>query len=155
MSLATILRGPPTSSHPLIIFQSSAAQSSLPLLRCLISHAQTRVVLCTLLYPSQILTGRLRSDLVNIVDCTTSVPGYSDDANDCRERLLSAVTAGVSLPGCMHDSADKVRPLDSGNFSFVDRGHRLAGHAAVEFTFQSSRIYFPYATSQCHSHSAQ
>lgn len=95
MSLQTILRGANTSSHPVIVFQSSATQSSLPLLRSLLGQIQTRIVICNLLYPKKFLVDGLPHDQIEILDCTADVPGFSDSAVDSRKRLLSAINCGV------------------------------------------------------------
>ncbi|GJE86067.1 hypothetical protein PsYK624_021470 [Phanerochaete sordida] len=91
MSLEAILRGSSSSPTSFVAFQSSAAQSSLPLLRSLLAQTRSRVVLCNVLYPLRVLVDEVPGERVDIIDCTADIPGYSDHGGDCRERLLSAV----------------------------------------------------------------
>lgn len=92
MSLQTVLRGP---SYPLIIFQSSAAQSSLAILGSLLRKTSMHIIICSLLYSTGFLIGEPAQDRIQEVDCTTDIPGYEDDPLGCRERLFSAIHSGI------------------------------------------------------------
>jgi len=112
--LPSIIDNPPRL-HQYLLFQSSAAQSSLPILRRLIfnsinaRHGQT--LLFCLLYPpaslvdsstSLVLPGKLQ-----VLDRIGNVPGYSDDWSDPRDQILSVIRAAPLGPlNVVVDSVD-------------------------------------------------
>jgi elongator complex protein 5 len=83
--------------HPLLVLQSSLAQSSLPILRHLLSHEPSRkTLLFSFLYPPPSLVDTNESDSLEVYDWIDRVPGYSDH-NSLKE-LLEIVEKGV----CCH-----------------------------------------------------
>ena len=84
--------------HPLLILQSSLAQSSLPILRSLIvdsSKNSGRNVLFCLLYPPSIFVESSSLDFVDIHDWLDKVPGYGDF--DKHKELLTITKIGASM----------------------------------------------------------
>lgn len=75
--LPTILHAEP-KRHPLLILQSSLAQSSLPILRSLLVESSHRTILFCLLYPPSIFVDAALSESVVVHDWLDRVPGYGD-----------------------------------------------------------------------------
>lgn len=109
--LSTTIDERPRPDQHLLIFQSSAAQSSLPLLSQLLSRSlepnnttsRTYTLLFCLLYrPSTLLeSGVVSSDHLKAHDWVGSVPGYDNDWSDPREKILLAVqNGGYNLLDC-------------------------------------------------------
>ena len=97
MSLQALLRGTNASTHSLVILQSSAAQSCLPLLRHLLCQVQTPILICNLLYPTKVLVKGKLGEQIQVLDHTSDVPGFSDHVMSYRERLLSAISLGMGF----------------------------------------------------------
>jgi hypothetical protein len=89
------------SRASLLVLQSSAAQSSLPLLKWAVDRHPPRaiVVLCSLLYPPQALASAIgKSDNILAVDCTGAISGYGTNGGcNHREVILEAVDAGEQI----------------------------------------------------------
>jgi elongator complex protein 5 len=80
--------------HPLLILQSSLAQSSLPILRYHLSHGSSRkTLLFSFLYPASSLVDANTSDSLEIYDWIDRVPGYSGD--NSQTELLTVVEKGA------------------------------------------------------------
>jgi elongator complex protein 5 len=95
--IATIISGASRPHFPLIVLESSLVQSSLPVLRALVSSedATTHVLLFSLLYPPSTLAGvPPRGEGLCIVDRTAEVPGYSETYTDLAESILNRVKQG-------------------------------------------------------------
>lgn len=95
MSLPAILRGIQASSHPFIVLESSASQSSLPILRAVLSQTQTRIVLCNLLYPLKFLVDDINNESLQVIDWSEDIAGYKDVDSDFSQRALSAIKTGT------------------------------------------------------------
>lgn len=111
--LSATIDEPPRPDQHLLVFQSSAAQSSLPLLSQLLSRSlepdnttsRTYTLLFCLLYrPSTLLpveSGVVSSDHLKAYDLAGSIPGYGNDWSDPREKILLAVqNGGYNLLDC-------------------------------------------------------
>lgn len=94
--IATIISGASRPYFPLIVLESSLVQSSLPVLRALVSSegATTHVLLFSLLYPPSTWVGVPPREGLCIVDRTAEVPGYSDTYTDLAEFILNRVKQG-------------------------------------------------------------
>ena len=111
-SLLSSIVAPSPRGPPLVLLQSSAAQTCLPVLRAMAAQARGAVVLLCLLYPpASILGGPARPrplpDRVRVVDRTANVPGYDPDAPDLpagewrahlKRDVLEAVRNGALPP---------------------------------------------------------
>lgn len=100
MVLLTSILKNESHRHPLVILQSSLAQSSLPIL-CRILAQDTSAkgsplhnVLFCLLYQPSSLTGISSPNSVEVYDWTDRVPGYGE--SDYWAELLSIVEKGMS-----------------------------------------------------------
>jgi elongator complex protein 5 len=113
--LSSTIGEPPRADQHLLILQSSTAQSSLPLLRQLLSrniefdHATSHgdtFLFCLLYRPSSLVANStLPSDHLKIYDFVGSTPGYDDDWPDPREKILLAIQNGeltfnLRIPSC-------------------------------------------------------
>ena len=77
---------------PLIIFQSSLAQTCLPILCHVVNDPKSSFnLLFCLLYPPSRLVDDVSSDTLEIHDWLDHVPGYCDASND----LLGIVERGI------------------------------------------------------------
>ncbi|KAI0669950.1 hypothetical protein C8Q78DRAFT_992363 [Trametes maxima] len=102
--LSTAISQPPRNQH-LLLLQSTSAQSCLPILRAIASKASERAhettLLFNLLYPPSALldASRAASDNVIVVDRTSCVPGYDEDASskDDAAASLRSVILGPAL----------------------------------------------------------
>ncbi len=94
--IATIISGASRPYFPLIVLESSLVQSSLPVLRALVSSegATTHVLLFSLLYPPSTWVGVPPREGLCIVDRTAEVPGYSETYTDLAEFILNRVKQG-------------------------------------------------------------
>ncbi|KIM48155.1 hypothetical protein M413DRAFT_62641 [Hebeloma cylindrosporum] len=83
--------------HPLLVLQSSLAQTSLPILRHLLSHQPSRkTLLFSFLYPPSSLVDIDESDSLEIYDWIDRVPGYSD--HNSLTELLAVVDKVLETP---------------------------------------------------------
>jgi len=96
--IATIISGASRPHFPLIVLESSLVQSSLPVLRALVSSegATAHVLLFSLLYPPSTWAGVPPREGLCIVDRTAEVPGYSETYTDLAEFILNRVKQGTS-----------------------------------------------------------
>ncbi|KAG5653063.1 hypothetical protein H0H81_002443 [Sphagnurus paluster] len=99
--LFPIINEPPHLWQPLLILQSSIAQSSIPILRQILanslkSRSSNHFLLFSLAYaPSTILNDfACLPETVQVLDWTDSIPGYVDTWDDPRSAILSAVEKG-------------------------------------------------------------
>jgi elongator complex protein 5 len=100
MALLTSILKNESHRHPLLILQSSLAQSSLPVLRRILVAQDTsakgsplhNVLFCLLYQPSN-LTGISSLNSVEVYDWTDRVPGYGE--SDYWAELLSVVEKGM------------------------------------------------------------
>jgi len=100
MVLLTSVLNDESHKHPLVILQSSLAQSSLPVIRhilenALISKGNPRrdLLFCLLYPPSSLFDGKLPETL-QVYDWTNRVPGYNEI--DSPEELLTIADKGPS-----------------------------------------------------------
>jgi elongator complex protein 5 len=93
-SLRVILSNAIKAQYPLLLLQSSAAQSSLPLLRRIIADTPHHTILCCLLHPPSTLVEDAALN-IQVFDRTDNVPGYSDTPSDLKETLFGAVQSGM------------------------------------------------------------
>lgn len=87
-----------TQNFPLVILQSSLAQSCLPILRHLVNNAKPSSsfnLLFCLLYPPSSLADDISSDSLEIHDWLDRVPGYCEASNMPSDDLLDIVRRGV------------------------------------------------------------
>lgn len=87
--------------HPLLVLQSSLAQSSLPILRSILAQEQLakglprhNLLFCFLYQPSSL--AEASSPSTEIYDWTGRIPGYGD--SDYSGELLSIVEKGAFYP---------------------------------------------------------
>jgi elongator complex protein 5 len=81
---------------PLVILQSSLAQSCLPILRHVINDPKPSFnLLFCLLYPPSTLADNISSDTVEIHDWLDHVPGYCDASSNTTSDLLDIVERGI------------------------------------------------------------
>ncbi|KAH7915809.1 hypothetical protein BJ138DRAFT_877442 [Hygrophoropsis aurantiaca] len=99
-SLASIINNLTVSrSHqPLVILQSSNAQTSVPILRKVISSAtsSSATLLFTFLYPPSSLVDGRTSPSLQVFDYTGHVPGYDTAWIDPRDEILATVTSAAA-----------------------------------------------------------
>lgn len=103
MTLFTSILNDEAHRHPLLILQSSPAQSSLPILRSILAnHSSPKAngidgqnLLFCLLYPPSSLVDAKTTTTVDVHDWTDRVPGYNDA--DSQAELLAIVTKGALL----------------------------------------------------------
>lgn len=94
----------------LVIFQSSAAQTTLPVLKTLIGKAQSQVILVHLLYPPSVLHCA-NNARVQVLDFTDDVPGYNDGSKSLKDALLAAISSvdAAESVTVVVDSVDTLR----------------------------------------------
>src|SRR5271154_5876407 len=90
------------SPHTLLLFQSSAAQSSLPLLRSLIknlSASKERTFLfCQIYFPARLIDDLdATSETFKVFDQTGNIPGYHVQWKDPRDVISAAVKDGEQI----------------------------------------------------------
>ena len=93
-----------TQNFPLVILQSSLAQSCLPILRHLINNAKPSSsfnLLFCLLYPPSSLADDISSDTLEIHDWLDRVPGYCEASNMPSDDLLDIVRRGVDTQSAL------------------------------------------------------
>ena len=92
--------GPPRPHRPLLIIQSSVAQSSIPLLRHVIAESNKDqfsaqcLVFCLLYLPSDLVEQNSVSDRIIVHDWIGFVPGYNNVPYNGKERVLQAIQQG-------------------------------------------------------------
>lgn len=89
--------------YPLILLQSSAAQSSLPLLQKFIENSKAftgrSLLFCLLYSPHSVGDGLgLTGENLDVFDCTRNIPGYNNPEADSRKEIRNAVRAGWQVP---------------------------------------------------------
>ncbi|KAF9460848.1 hypothetical protein BDZ94DRAFT_1169030 [Collybia nuda] len=100
--LSTVIDEPPCIDQPILILQSSNSQSSLPLLRQLLSRnlalndnpiSRTHTLLfCLLYHPSTLLEkNAVSSNCLKVYDWVAPVPGYDYGWSDPRNNILTAL----------------------------------------------------------------
>lgn len=104
MSLSTIIKGPPSPHQPFLLLQSSTAQSSIPIIRQILSrnlrpdnikHSRHFLLFCLLHPPSNLLENtEISAENLEVHDWIDNVPGYTANWFDPLERILSAVKNG-------------------------------------------------------------
>ncbi|KAF8445989.1 hypothetical protein L210DRAFT_3392180 [Boletus edulis BED1] len=111
--------------QPLILLQSSASQTCLPVLRNLIQPAGVHTLLFCLLYPPTSLVANwpnTSNGSLKVFDYTERVLGYSE-THDSRDEILATVRSAP--PGSLHviiDSADTLATdlaSDSQTYKFI------------------------------------
>ena len=87
-----------TQNFPLVILQSSLAQSCLPILRHLVNEPKPsksfNLLLC-LLYPPSSLADNISLDTLEIHDWLDRVPGYCETSNTLSDDLLDIIKKGI------------------------------------------------------------
>jgi elongator complex protein 5 len=98
---SNVLFDHPRPDQPFIIIQSSAAQSSIPILRQLVTRnfqtsGKAHTLLFCLLYPPSLFFGDTTSghESLEVHDYVGNVPGYADNFSDPREDILLALSNG-------------------------------------------------------------
>ena len=92
--------GPPRLHRPLLLIQSSVAQSGVPLLRHVIAESSKDqfsaqcLVFCLLYLPSDLVERNPVSDRITVYDWIGFVPGYNDASYNVKERILQAIQQG-------------------------------------------------------------
>jgi hypothetical protein len=131
MSLATILSNSGRPPHPLVVFQSSAAESCIPILRDLIQKSKSKghtLVFC-LLYPPASLADCVDQN-VCLVDYRDNIQGYASPWSDQRKRILETVNAGE-----LDIQASNFTRLSFAHFSSsigpAERRYRLSRHTCL------------------------
>ena|ERR1700722_11243461 len=84
--------------HTLLLLQSSAAQSCLPILRDLISRREGHTLLFCFLYSPECLVVTnedANARAMEVFDHTGNIPGYCENWIDPRDELLSAAKTGA------------------------------------------------------------
>ena len=98
MSLFTSTIIDNTQNFPLVILQSSLAQSCLPILRHLVNNpkpsSSSNLLFC-LLYPPSSLAENNSPDTLEIHDWLDHVPGYCEASNMPSDDLLDIVKRGM------------------------------------------------------------
>lgn len=83
--------------YPLLLFQSSTAQSSLPLLRHVLAQKPAKVsryIVFCLLYPPLSLLEDLTSQSVEVYNNLDRVPDYENSGPSIQAEILASVKAG-------------------------------------------------------------
>ncbi|KAF8973973.1 hypothetical protein BDZ97DRAFT_1900702 [Flammula alnicola] len=114
MVLLTSILKDESHRHPLLILQSSLAQTSLPILRDVLAQGSSskgsnrhNLLFCFLYHPSSLVDTK-PSDSLEVHDWTDRIPGYND--SDSRAELLAIVEKALEVPSrpttIVIDSAD-------------------------------------------------
>ncbi|KAM6498158.1 hypothetical protein JOM56_006106 [Amanita muscaria] len=103
------------SHHPLLLIQSSIAQSGVPLLRHIITgnnarQPTTSLVFCLLYRPSDLMEENVLYDHIKVYDWLGFVPGYNDSPFDVKDQILQAVREAPA--GKLNVIVDSVDTLD-------------------------------------------
>ena len=99
--LREYVSGPPRAYRPLLLIQSSVAQSGIPLLRHVVAESSkdqlsTQCLLFCLLYvPSDLVERNSASDRITVYDWLEFVPGYGDTSYDVKKLILQAIQEGT------------------------------------------------------------
>ncbi|KAJ8596917.1 hypothetical protein M405DRAFT_756578 [Rhizopogon salebrosus TDB-379] len=123
--LSSIISNPTGSKphQPLVILQSSSAQTCFPVLRTLISISRpvTQILLFCFLHPP---SGSTNTDLANITafDFTGRIPGYNDAWIDPQDEILACVNSAP--PGALNVVIDSVDTLAS-DLGSTPKAYRL------------------------------
>ena len=87
-----------TQNFPLVILQSSLAQSCLPILRHLVNNPKPpssfNLLFC-LLYPPSSLADNISPETLEVHDWLDHVPGYCEASNKPSDDLLDIVRRGI------------------------------------------------------------
>lgn len=132
MALLPSIVADPSGSRPhqpLILVQSSTAQTCLPVLRSLIQPAKRpaqTLLFCFLYPPASLIAGwpNTSNSSLKVFDYTEQIPGY-DETQDSRDEILAAVRSGRYIlkaedercssptvsPGSLHAIIDSVDTL--------------------------------------------
>lgn len=95
MAFLTSIINDGAQNFPLVILQSSLAQSCLPVLRHIVNESKPSFnLLFCLLYPPSSLTDNSSSDTLEVHDWLDHVPGYCDASNTPSD-LLDVVERGT------------------------------------------------------------
>ncbi|KAI0639350.1 hypothetical protein C8Q77DRAFT_1045236 [Trametes polyzona] len=117
-SLLSATIAQPARNQHLLLLQSSTAQSCLPVLRAVVKHSiertrETTVLVCLLYPPASFLwSSGTQTDTVRVLDRTSNVPWYDEDAesetiSSLRKTILDAVrTAPAGPTNVIIDSVD-------------------------------------------------
>ncbi|KAI0704857.1 hypothetical protein BC835DRAFT_1261803 [Cytidiella melzeri] len=73
------------------LLQSSAAQSTIPILQDLIAQARGNILLVCYLYPPKIFTNSRGQQQIEVVDCTAHIPHYHDEPDAWEENVLTSL----------------------------------------------------------------
>jgi len=97
MSFLTSTINDDEQKFPLVILQSSLAQSCLPILRRIVNDPKPSSfnLLFCLLYSSSSLADSISSDILETHDWLDHVPGYCDASNIPSDDLLDIVKRGI------------------------------------------------------------
>ena len=92
--------GRPRSHQPLLLIQSSIAQSGVPLLRQIIIESNkqqscTCLTFCLLYRPSDLIEENVLSDRIKVYDWLELASGYAGTFSDTKRQILRAVKAGM------------------------------------------------------------
>lgn len=109
MSLLPNLIDSPRPHQPLLLIQSSAAQSGLSILRQSLQKnleakaskgSPTKTLLFCFLHPPSCLVvdeSSIDTERLAVHDYLDNIPGYLDSWSDCRHAILSAVNEGEHI----------------------------------------------------------
>lgn len=103
--LPSVLSVDDRAHNPLLLIQSSAAQSSLPILRYVLDQHIRRgelIILCTLYAPDQLLKGGKTDANVHILDWRTWIPGYEVEETRWEERIEKIYRVLESVRGALY-----------------------------------------------------
>lgn len=91
--------------HPLLLVQSSAAQSGLPILRKIVESSEhTTLLFCLLYLPSNFVEKTAsQGGKTEVFNYLGNVPGYNNSYSDLREDISTAVRSGKRPPSCRPD----------------------------------------------------
>lgn len=86
-----------TQNLPLVILQSSLAQSCLPILRHVVNDPKSsfNLLFCLLYPPSSLADDNISPDTLEIHDWLDHVPGYCEASNMPSDDLLDVVRRGI------------------------------------------------------------
>ncbi|KAI0348002.1 hypothetical protein BDW22DRAFT_1350132 [Trametopsis cervina] len=89
--LPSIVSNSTRPAQPLLLLQSSVAQSALPILRDLIAKSRGNVLLICYLYPHTVFSAGHDQHNVDVIDCTEYVLGYHSKETPWKARVLSSL----------------------------------------------------------------
>jgi hypothetical protein len=120
--LSTLLSNGLKPPHPLLVLQSSAAKSALPILRKIVERSGNNSLLFCLLYSPSSLVDEAR-EKIQVFNYLGNVPGYNDTFSDLRQDILTAVKSGKCLRFLRLDQK-LIKPRSS--CRPIERRHRLS-----------------------------